>query len=113
VAAITADKFASELGVFDRTPISLGNFKPVKPGTSGAVSILGFAMSLAGGCLIGLAAIVIFNITANEAIIIALIGLAGSIVDSLFGVLEEKKIGTKGTTNMICSITGGILGYLL
>ncbi|MDO8554261.1 MAG: DUF92 domain-containing protein [Candidatus Micrarchaeota archaeon] len=111
VSAITADKFASELGVFDKTPLSLENLKPVKPGTSGAVSVLGFVVSLMGGCFIGVATMFIFNKTANEAIIIAVIGLAGSVVDSLFGVLEEKGFGTKGTTNMICSITGGLLGY--
>ncbi len=111
VSAITADKFASELGVFDKTPLSLETLKPVKPGTSGAVSILGFVVSLAGGCMIGLAAMFIFDKTPNEAVLIAVMGLIGSMVDSIFGVLEEKKIGTKGTTNMICSITGGLLGY--
>lgn len=113
IAAITADKFASELGVLDRNPIFLGGFKKVKAGKSGAVSILGFAMSLVGGCIIGLGSMVLFDKPPVQALIIGMIGLAGSVIDSIFGIFEEQGIGTKGTTNFICSLAGSIIGYFL
>ncbi|MFH2106465.1 MAG: DUF92 domain-containing protein [Candidatus Micrarchaeota archaeon] len=113
IAAITADKFGSEFGVLGGKPISLLTLKPAKPGESGAMSVLGTIMSLAGATLIGVSAILIYGVTPTIALLMGLIGLGGSIVDSIFGVLEEKGIGTKGTTNFICSLSGGILGYLV
>ena len=84
----------------------------MKPGKSGAVSMLGFLMSLAGGTLIGAVSIWLFGIDPNAALYVGLIGLVGSAVDSIIGVFEEKGIGSKGITNIICSIVGGLLGYL-
>ncbi len=111
VAAVTADKFGSELGVLSDKPISLENLKPARPGKSGAISVLGLIVSLAGGTLIGLAAMFIFKINPTKALFIGIAGLVGSLVDSIFGVLEERGIGTKGTTNFICSLTGALIGY--
>jgi len=115
LAAITADKFGSELGVLSSDPISLFTFKTVKRGTSGAMSVFGTLMSFDGALLIGASAFFLFpsRIDAWKIVLIALIGFAGSIVDSIFGVLEERGIGTKATTNIICAMTGAILGFLL
>lgn len=113
IAAITADKFASELGVLSGNPISLESLKPVKPGKSGAITTLGLLTSLAGGILVGLAGIVLFAFTPTTAFLIGLCGFVGAFVDSVFGILEEHGIGTKGTTNFICSLSGALLGYFL
>jgi uncharacterized protein (TIGR00297 family) len=114
VSAVTADKFGSELGVLDpKDPISLLNFKPVKPGTSGAMSRIGTIGSIAGSSAIGFISIFVFGINPTQACLISLAGFAGSIADTLFGVLEENGIGTKGTTNFICSLVGAIIGYYL
>jgi uncharacterized protein (TIGR00297 family) len=113
ISAITADKFASELGVLSGQPIDLGTLKPAKPGTSGAVSILGFVMSLAGGTLIGVAGMWAFGLTPNTAALIGIAGFIGSLVDSIFGIFEERGFGTKGTTNLICAISGGIVGLFI
>jgi uncharacterized protein (TIGR00297 family) len=113
VAAVTADKFASEIGVLGGNPIDLATLKPAKPGISGAVTGIGTVASLAGATLIGFCAMYVFGINASMGFLVGLAGLAGSLVDSLFGVLEERGIGTKGTTNFICSLTGAIIGYLL
>jgi len=112
LGAVMADKFASELGVLGGNPINLKDLKPAKPGVSGAVTIMGFVVSLAGATTIGFLAMFLFNIDATQALLIGIFGLAGSIIDSLFGVLEENGIGTKGTTNFICSLTGAILGVI-
>ncbi|NYZ60649.1 DUF92 domain-containing protein [Candidatus Micrarchaeota archaeon] len=113
IAAVTSDKFASELGVLSGEPLSLDGFKRVKPGTSGAVSILGFVMSLLGAALIGIGAIFLFGLSPTAALLITIAGFAGSIVDTLFGVLEERGIGTKGTTNIICAIVGALIGLYI
>ncbi|MBU0591387.1 DUF92 domain-containing protein [Candidatus Micrarchaeota archaeon] len=114
LAAVTADKFGSEIGVLESDdPISLFDLKPVKPGTSGAVSKIGTIASLAGSSIIGLFAIFVFSVTPTQALLIGLAGLAGSVIDSMFGVLEERGIGTKGTTNFICSLVGALIGYYL
>ncbi len=113
IAAVTSDKFASELGVLSGEPLSLDGFKRVKPGTSGAVSTLCFVMSLLGAALIGIGGIFLFGITPTIALLVAIAGFAGSIVDTLFGILEERGIGTKGTTNIICSIVGAIIGFYI
>ncbi len=112
MAAVTADKFGSEIGVLDpRDPLSIFSLKPVKPGTSGAMSAIGTVGSLAGACAIGVSAAFIFGINPNAALLVGMAGLAGSIADTAFGVLEEAGIGTKGTTNFICSLVGALIGY--
>lgn len=113
LAAVMADKFASEIGVLGGKPINLADLKPAKPGTSGAVTVMGTVASLAGATAIGFFAMYLFGISATIALILGFGGLLGSIVDSAFGVLEERGIGTKGTTNFICSIVGALIGFLL
>lgn len=113
LGAVMADKFASEIGVLGGQPINLADLKPAKPGVSGAVTIMGTVASLAGAVAIGFVAMYLFDINATIALIIGLGGLLGSIVDSAFGIFEEKGIGTKGTTNFICSVVGALIGFLL
>ncbi len=114
IAAITADKFASELGVLSSSPISLFNFKPVKRGVSGAISPFGTLMSFDGALLIGASVYLIYGLTDPwNILVVALIGFAGCFSDSIVGVLEEKGIGNKATTNAICAIVGAVLGFYL
>ncbi len=111
VAAIASDKFASELGVLSEEPISLLTFKKAKRGESGCVSWFGTLMSLNGSLLIGVG---YWFLVPGQSLWIILqigaVGFAGSVADSLVGVLEEKGYGNKATTNMICAAVGAILG---
>ncbi len=109
VAAITADKFSSEIGVFDEKPIYLLTMKEVKPGTNGAVSPLGLFSSLIGAFLIAVVAYFLYSISYFDMLIVIIAGFAGSFADSLAGTLEEKGIGTKETSNIV----GSIVGFLL
>lgn len=114
LAAVMADKFGSEIGVLDASePISLFGLRPVRPGTSGAMSRMGTVGSLAGACAIGFAAMYVFGITPTQALLVGLAGLGGSIADTIVGVFEERGFGTKGTSNFICSVVGALLGYYL
>ncbi|PIT84590.1 hypothetical protein COU37_02560 [Candidatus Micrarchaeota archaeon CG10_big_fil_rev_8_21_14_0_10_45_29] len=114
VAAIASDKFASEFGVLDRAdPISLLTLKAGKRGESGCVSPLGTLMSFNGALVIGIAALFLMpsQVDGWKMILIASVGFVGSFADSLAGVLEEKGIGTKATTNAICAVVGAVLGW--
>ncbi len=108
VAAITADKFSSELGIFEEDPIDLLTFKKTKRGKSGAVSSLGLFASLIGSGMISLASYFIYDINYTGMLLIMIAGIAGSIADSIAGTLEERGFGTKETSNMIGSLVGGI-----
>ena len=111
LAAATSDKFASELGVLSGKPINLRNFKPTKPGTSGAISSLGTLMSFNGALMIALISYFLFSFNPSYIFQIAIIGYLGGFVDTLAGIPEEMGFGTKSTTNIICTIVGLILGY--
>ncbi|MFH0927696.1 MAG: DUF92 domain-containing protein [Candidatus Micrarchaeota archaeon] len=113
VAAIAADKFASELGVLGPAPKSLLTFKEGKRGESGCVSPLGTLVSFSGAMIIAISAHFLMpaSVDAWQMVYIGLVGFAGSFADSLAGVLEERGIGTKATTNAICAVVGAILGW--
>jgi len=114
VAAILADKFASEIGVLGGQPYALPRFNRAKFGTSGAMSLLGTLASWDGGIIIGISAHFLFpSVTLWDALVISCIGAAGSFADTLAGILEQRGIGNKATTNFICSVVGALLGLLL
>ncbi len=57
LAAATADTWATEIGVLNPAPPRLlTTGRPVEPGTSGAVTLLGTSAAFAGGLLIGFCA---------------------------------------------------------
>jgi len=112
ISAIMSDKFASELGVLGGNPVNLRDLKPAKPGTSGAISQFGTIMSAGGSVMIGIVSIFLFNLDPLVGLYISIIGFIGSFIDSILGVFEEMKIGTKGTTNLLCSLSAGIIGHL-
>lgn len=114
MAAITADKFGSEVGVLEPgNPVSLFDLKPVKPGTSGAMSRLGTIASLGGASAIGFCAMFLFGIDPTQALLVGFAGFVGCLADTVFGVFEERGFGTKGTTNFICALVGALIGYYL
>ncbi len=145
LAAVNADTWATELGVLNpglpRLITSLG--KPVEKGTSGGISLVGTLASLGGAAIIGLlAASLSAPPSSNLLWIIALAGLAGSLVDSLLGATlqaiyfcpkdqeetEKHPLHTCGTptvqvrgwswldndwVNIACSVAGALVGLAL
>jgi uncharacterized membrane protein len=87
------------------------NFKKTKAGRNGAITLFGTLMSLDGALIIGLAAMFLIpGLDLRKVVVIGLIGFGGSMVDSLAGVLEERGIGNKATTNAVCSLFGAVCG---
>lgn len=102
MATTTADTWATELGVLSpRPPRLITSGRVMAPGTSGAVSALGLAASLAGGLFIGIVAATLSLAERGAwqpALILAgaLGGLAGSLADSLFGATLQALYRTPG-----------------
>lgn len=95
MATVTADTWATELGVLSPAPPRLvTNLRVVPPGTSGGISAYGLAASAGGALLIGAAAcvLVLAERGAWMPILIpaaGLAGLAGSLSDSLIGATVQ------------------------
>jgi uncharacterized protein (TIGR00297 family) len=92
MAVATADTWSSELGVLSPgAPRSVLSFKRVEPGTSGGVTVLGTAASLAGALLIFASSLVFYRsqgivgASLEIAVAICLAALAGSFIDSVLG----------------------------
>lgn len=93
MATVTADTWATELGTLARRrPRLITTGQPVEVGTSGGVSPLGTAVSLAGGATIGLsAALLSDNVTPAMALLAGAVGgLIGSLFDSLLGATVQQ-----------------------
>lgn len=146
MATVTADTWATELGTLSKAaPRLITSGRVVEVGTSGGVSLLGTGVSLAGGLLIGLtvgllAAVsgqMVWSAALPVALIGALSGAAGSLLDSLMGATvqqiyycdscqkeTERKVHRCGTTtrqlrglawfnndlvNLLSSLGGGLV----
>ncbi len=86
IAAATADTWATELGIFSsKDPFLITNFKSVKPGTSGAISMPGSMASLLASAIITISGCVFISFSTEIFIIIVFSGFIGSIFDRLSG----------------------------
>jgi uncharacterized protein (TIGR00297 family) len=140
VAAVTADKFSSEIGILDGHPRSIMTRKYVSKGVSGGITNVGLFAALIGAVCIALVLVIGYvlwiapsmnsmpvggicmgrcpilaasNPTVAMVLIVTFAGFLGSIIDSFLGYYEEKGIGNKYTSNFVCSVAGGLVGILL
>lgn len=116
IAVATADTLASEIGVVDKNPRLITNFKKVAPGTDGGVSPIGTAAGIIGAGIIGICAYFL-GISADpfSALKIAIIaGTLGCFIDSILGaVLESRNFITNEHVNLFATISGAVLGNLI
>lgn len=95
LATVTADTWATELGTLSAGPPRLVTTgRVVRPGTSGGVTVLGMAATVAGALLIGLSAALALAIVDDARawwiVPAALVGgVAGSLADSLLGATAQ------------------------
>lgn len=114
IAAAFADTLGSEIGLLSKKkPVMITSFKTVEAGTNGAISVLGCIAALVGAAIIGTIHFVFFS-NAFLAIGIVLAGFFGSLVDSLFGALFERKGGLNNAeVNFFGNSAGAIIAFIL
>lgn len=142
MATVTADTWATELGTLSKHPPRLiTSGKVVEVGTSGGITLLGTAVSLSGGLLIGLTAGLLSGSNWIQLLAVGGIGgLSGSLIDSFLGATvqavyyseqkqkeTEKKLDSQGNphrflrgwswisndlVNFFASILGGLISLL-
>ncbi len=118
MATATADTLASEIGsTYRGQPRMITTMKRVRPGTDGAVSLLGEAAAILGSAAIALAAIPM-GVSGPDAILTIILtmlgGFIGANVDSLLGAtLQKKKILTNEGVNFFATAAGGALSMAL
>jgi len=113
VAAITADKFSSELGVLSKKVFMLMTGMEVRAGVSGAVSLLGLGVGLLAALLVAGLFSFSYGFSAVIFTIVVVSGFFGDIVDSFFGYFEEHGMGNKFTTNIACGVSAAVLALAL
>lgn len=91
IASSLSDTLASSIGTLSKKkPVNIFTMVRIEPGESGGVSILGLFASLLGGIIIG-AIYLITETNITNFILISLMGLLGSIFDSILGTVFEAK----------------------
>ena len=88
VAAAAADTLATEIGtVYGRRPRSITTFRPAAGGSSGAVTLAGFAGAFGGAAMVSLASIPWG--TGAAPMIVA--GVGGCVLDSILGASVQAR----------------------
>jgi uncharacterized protein (TIGR00297 family) len=95
LATVTADTWATEVGILSRhVPRLVTTGRPVAPGTSGGVTVLGFGATLAGASVIGLVASMALWWQGQPFVWALLAAVAGGVVgalaDSLLGATRQQ-----------------------
>lgn len=115
VATACGDTLASEIGeTYKGEPRMITTFKKVKPGTDGAVSMLGEKAAFFGALVIALLAFILVPIDLSLVLIVTAGGFIGTNIDSLLGAtLQQKGYLTNNGVNLVATISGAIVSGLL
>jgi uncharacterized protein (TIGR00297 family) len=91
LAAATADTWATEIGILaTRPPRSILTWRPVAPGTSGGVNLLGMLAMVAGAAFIAFGARALAIAVPVAAVVLG--GFLGAIADSVVGAtLQDRR----------------------
>jgi uncharacterized protein (TIGR00297 family) len=88
-AAASADTWGSELGMLSqRPPVSILTLRPLRPGMSGGVTLLGLAATLGGASCVALVAAMVRAAPFGA---VALGGIAGALIDSALGASLQAR----------------------
>lgn len=92
LAEAAADTSSSEIGMaFPGKTVLLTSLNPVAPGVDGGVSLKGTLAALLAAVTIAGAALLMKIVPIHYAVTIVYAGVLGSLVDSLFGALIERR----------------------
>ncbi|MFA5833986.1 MAG: DUF92 domain-containing protein [Bacteroidota bacterium] len=98
IAAVTADTWGTEIGTLMKgKPRSIITFQKVETGTSGGVSIIGFAGGIIGTTIVVCSACWMNSASFSVELAIALVtvGCIGSIIDSILGATIQAQYVTE------------------
>ncbi len=88
----TADTVSSEIGqAFGGQPVMLLTLRRVKPGTDGAVTVLGSFAGIVAGALVAVTGMWALRLSPAQAGISLVAGVGGLFFDSLLGATVERK----------------------
>ena len=96
MAAVTADTWATEIGVLSASPPRLiTTLRPVAAGTSGGITPLGTLAALAGGVFIGVSAWLLAALGGQPGGVLLLavgsvVGVVSALFDSLLGATVQR-----------------------
>ena len=115
VATACGDTLASEIGeTYKGEPRMITTFKKARPGTDGAISILGEGASLFGSSVIALLAFVLVPIDISLVFTVIAGGFIGTNIDSVLGAtLQQKGYLTNNGVNLFATISGAVVSGLL
>jgi uncharacterized protein (TIGR00297 family) len=115
VATACGDTLASEIGeTYKGEPRMITNFKKARPGTDGAVSILGEGASVFGASVIALLAFILIPIDLSLVFAVIAGGFIGTNIDSVLGAtLQQKGYLTNNGVNLLATISGAVISGLL
>ncbi|HEU5412238.1 MAG TPA: DUF92 domain-containing protein [Candidatus Angelobacter sp.] len=92
LAEAAADTSSSEIGMaFSGRTLLLTTWKPVEPGVDGGVSLKGTLAAILAASVIATAAVSMQLVPIHQGLLVVLAGILGSLVDSLFGALMERR----------------------
>ena len=109
-AAVAADTFSSELGILGKSQPFLitAPWKQVPRGTNGGVTVDGLMYGALGSFLLTLVAIFALYLAppriamdATTAAVITVMGMMGSVIDSILGALVQATVTDKGTGKVV------------
>ncbi|KAG8628506.1 hypothetical protein KVT40_004379 [Elsinoe batatas] len=106
-AAAAADTLSSELGILAKSsPFLLTPpFQKVPRGTNGGVTIEGLGAGLLGGAIIGLVYYLEYR-DASRAGAITVLGLGGSLLDSILGAVAQATVEDKSSGRVVEGANG-------
>lgn len=115
VATACGDTLASEIGETNKgAPRMITTFKKARPGTDGAVSMLGEGAAFFGASVIALLAFIL--IPTDLSLVFAVIagGFIGTNIDSVLGAtLQQKGYLSNNGVNLFATISGAIISGLI
>ncbi len=119
-ASVIADTVASEIGVLSKSkPISIITWRILETGSNGGISLLGTIASLVAVCFYLFCATLLFRLDLKTVIILVIIAMLSSVLDSLLGATLEtiwiKRFGDKVANNLVnfTSVTTATIAILI